>query len=212
MESVYQLKAEDKEKFVNTLSDSFIQNKSPFGLVSDDNRRIICLKSFFTGEFDRLFNQSISIADSPECNSIIMYGEKKILDNIPSSLFQDLKKIFLLKLKGGITFSEISKLNTLWSNYDSFLKTIELKDLDKYYIIEYFGTRTEMQGKGYGSKLMKVILKKADETNKKIYLESEEKNLKLYEHYGFKPIAQSEILEGLNFYAIVRDPIKQNSE
>ena len=69
-----------------------------------------------------------------------------------------------------------------------------------------------MQGKGYGSRLMKAVLKKADENNKKIYIESEERNIKIYEHYGFKVIDKSEVLEGTNFYVLVREPISQNNE
>lgn len=212
MDSIYQLKIEDKEKFVNTLSDSFIHNKSPFGCVTDDNRRLLCLKQFFTAEFDSLFDKTITLADSPDCNSIIMYGEKKELENPESSIFQDIKNLILLKLKCGVTFSELSKFKTLTDNYATLIKKIKLEDLEKYYIIEYFGTKTEMQGKGYGSRLMKAVLKKADENNKKIYIESEERNIKIYEHYGFKVIDKSEVLEGTNFYVLVREPISQNNE
>ena len=127
-------------------------------------------------------------------------------------MFTYIKQFFLLKLRGEITFSEIFKLKTTLDNYSNFLKTIKIDDIENYYMIEYFGTKPEMQGKGVGSKIMRFILSKADKENKKCYLECEEKNRKLYEHYGFKVIAQTEMLEGVNFYALVREPFVQKIE
>ena len=212
MDSIYRIKLEDKEKYINTLSEAFIPNKGPMGPVEDVNRRLVCLKAFFNAEFDRLFNFCIYIADSPECNSILQYGEKKIMDNVGSSLFTYLKDFFFLKLKGEITFSELFKLKAFMGKYSNFIQNIKLNDIDNYYMIEHFGTKPEMQGKGIGSKILRFVLAKADKENKKCYLECEDKNLKLYEHYGFKVIAQAEMYDGVNCYALVREPSFQKIE
>ncbi len=44
------------------------------------------------------------------------------------------------------------------------------------------------QGKGYASKLLNPMLAKLDENNLPCYLESPERNLALYEHFGFKVV------------------------
>jgi predicted GNAT family N-acyltransferase len=45
----------------------------------------------------------------------------------------------------------------------------------------------EMQGKGYGNKLIRPMLAHLDEINWHCYLEAQsESNVSLYEHYGFE--------------------------
>ena len=212
MDAVYQLKKEDKEKFIYTFSNAFVPNKALLGSIEDPKRRLACYNAFFNVEFERFLINSISIADSPECNSIILYGEKQKIDACEASIFTYFKDFLFLKLKGEITFSEIFKLKTYLDNYYNFLQSIKLDDIENYYTIEYFATKPEMQGKGVGSKVMRFILSKADKENKKCYLECEEKNRKLYEHYGFKVIAQTKILEDVNYYALVREPFSQKIE
>ena len=213
MDSIYQLKIEDKEKFINTLSNAFVPNKLPLGIVEDPKRRLECYKAYFNTEFDRFFKDSISISDSQDCNSIILYGEKQTIDNnVGSGMLTYIKQFLLLKLKGEITFSEIFKLKAYMDDYYNFVRSVKLDDVENYYTIEYFATKPEMQGKGIGSKVMRSLLAKIDKENKKCYLECEDKNVKLYEHYGFKVIAQTEMLEGINFYALVREPFGQKIE
>ena len=212
MDSAYHLKIEDKEKFIYTFSNAFVPNKIPLGLVEDEKRRLTCYKSFFYDEFDRFFNDSISIADSPDCNSIILYEKKQKIDSVSNSIFTYFKDILLLKLKGEITFSEIFKLKSYLDDYYNFVQSVKLDDVENYYTIEYFATKPEMQGKGIGSKVMRFLLAKIDKENKKCYLECEEKNRKLYEHYGFKMIKEAEILPGVNYYALIREPAVQKIE
>ena len=49
------------------------------------------------------------------------------------------------------------------------------------------------QGKGYASRLLKPMFAKLDENNLPCYLESPERNLALYEHFGF------EVVEHISF-------------
>ena len=211
MDSIYQLKIEDKEKFIYTFSNAFIPNKLPLGLIEDPKRRLACYNSFFKIEFDRLFNDSISISDGPDCNSIILYGEKQKLDACETSIFTYFKDFLFLKLKGEITFSELFKLKTSMGEYEAFLKNSKIDNSENFYKIEYFGTKPEMQGKGIGSKIMRFILAKADKENKKCILECEEKNRKLYEHYGFKVVFETK-MEDVSYYSLVREPTQQKIE
>ena len=46
------------------------------------------------------------------------------------------------------------------------------------------------QGNGYSSRLLKPMLAKLDENNLPCYLETHERNISLYEHFGFEVIEQ----------------------
>jgi GNAT superfamily N-acetyltransferase len=57
----------------------------------------------------------------------------------------------------------------------------------KHFYLKFIGVDPNIKSKGYGTKLLFPILKKADEDNIPIYLEnSNEKNLKFYQKNGFK--------------------------
>jgi len=51
------------------------------------------------------------------------------------------------------------------------------------------------QGKGYSSRLLKPMLAKLDENNLPCYLETGERNISLYEHFGFEVIEQIDLPE-----------------
>lgn len=51
------------------------------------------------------------------------------------------------------------------------------------------------QGKGYASRLLKPMLAKLDENNLPCYLETAERNLALYEHFGFEVVEHVALLE-----------------
>ena len=54
------------------------------------------------------------------------------------------------------------------------------------------------QGKGYASRLLNPMLAKLDENNLHCYLESPERNLALYEHFGFEVVEHIAIPEDDN--------------
>ena len=63
------------------------------------------------------------------------------------------------------------------------------------------------QGKGYGSKLLRMKLAEVDEQNLPCYLHTEnERNIKLYEHFGFKIVSHAIIPNSeLNSWAMIRN-------
>lgn len=59
------------------------------------------------------------------------------------------------------------------------------------YYLYVLAVRPEQQGKGYSSVLMRHFLNRIDFSKNRIYLEtSNEKNIPIYEHFGFKIIAE----------------------
>lgn len=86
-------------------------------------------------------------------------------------------------------------------------KMVELKVLtsdrnritrDRSYIyLLLLGVRSAEQGKGYGGKLLRALIERADAEGLPIYLETEtEDNVRLYEHFGFD-VVQQITLDGL---------------
>ena len=53
------------------------------------------------------------------------------------------------------------------------------------------GVATELQGQGFGGKLLTALINKCDKSEITLYLETEiEKNVRLYEKYGFNTVKQ----------------------
>lgn len=86
---------------------------------------------------------------------------------------------------------------------------------EEHWYLNELGVDPTFQGKGYGSSLMRYMLKKIDEQGLPVYLETSlEKNVKYYEKFGFK-IMKETLIPGtdVNMWFMLRDnsnAIKQN--
>ena len=77
----------------------------------------------------------------------------------------------------------------------------------KHMYLQMIGVDPHHQGKGYAGKLLKPMLTRLDEEKLPCYLETlDEKNVKLYEHFGFKLIDDS-VIPGtpLTSWAMLRE-------
>jgi ribosomal protein S18 acetylase RimI-like enzyme len=66
----------------------------------------------------------------------------------------------------------------------------------------------DFQGKGYGSKLMRPLFARMDRERMPCYLETHtEKNVSLYQHYGFK-LVEERVIPGsqVKQRAMLREP------
>lgn len=67
---------------------------------------------------------------------------------------------------------------------------------DQHWYLNELGVDPAFQGKGYGSSLMRSMLKKIDEQGLPVYLETSlEKNVRYYEEFGFNLIKEALIPE-----------------
>ncbi|MFX1360010.1 MAG: GNAT family N-acetyltransferase [Promethearchaeota archaeon] len=81
-------------------------------------------------------------------------------------------------------------------------------DIGPYIYLFIVGVSQEFQGKGYGGKLLRALVEKADIESKPMYLETQtEKNVSLYEKYGFYVYKKKDLGEPMNlpFWFMVRD-------
>jgi len=81
-------------------------------------------------------------------------------------------------------------------------------NLDPYIYLFIIGVSQEFQGKGFGGKLLRAIVEKAEIERKPMYLETQnEKNVSLYEKYGFHVVKKIDLPDPLNLpmFLMVRD-------
>jgi len=71
-----------------------------------------------------------------------------------------------------------------------------------------FGVATELQGKGFGRKLMDAAIEKSEREGLHLYLETEtEENVKMYEHFGFRLLKMINLpIVDLPMWEMVREP------
>jgi ribosomal protein S18 acetylase RimI-like enzyme len=66
----------------------------------------------------------------------------------------------------------------------------------KHWFLQAIGIAPKFQGKGYASKLLRPMLNRLDKEHLPCYIETiSEKNVSLYQHFGFKTVDKSNIPE-----------------
>ena len=77
----------------------------------------------------------------------------------------------------------------------------------RHWFLQAIGVSPQYQGKGYASKLLRPMLLRIDKEGLPCYLETlEEQNVRLYEHFGFKVIEESNVPNtNLTNWAMLRD-------
>ena len=105
----------------------------------------------------------------------------KILRSVPIS------KIFGFGRHGG------SKLK----HFNEYIDAIHQRQTQfNHWFLQAIGIAPKFQGKGYASKLIKPMLSKIDNEHLPCYLETiSEKNVSIYEHFGFETIDKSTVPE-----------------
>ena len=91
---------------------------------------------------------------------------------------------------------EAKKMEVLNSAVEEAKKSL---NLGSHIHLLMMGVSQEFQGKGFGGKLLRALIEKAEAENKSIYLETQkENNVKLYEKYGFSVKKKIILPEPLN--------------
>ncbi len=74
--------------------------------------------------------------------------------------------------------------------------------------LAFIGVESELQGRGYASTLLKPILARIDEERLPCYMETHnQKNVPLYEHYGFAVVEEGTIPGTVTgHWAMLRQP------
>lgn len=169
------------------LVDSFQENKSVLDLVKQDAKKkerlaLLIDYSIFMGEnFGKIY-----LNNSKNACAIIINSEKKKITL--TSIWWNIKLIFsVIGLSNVI--GVLKRTSLIAKFYPSH----------PYVYLWYIGVKTNQQGKGFGSELLKEII--AENKNKSIYLESSSlRNFPFYEKYGFKKITNFRRLVGYDLH------------
>jgi ribosomal protein S18 acetylase RimI-like enzyme len=100
---------------------------------------------------------------------------------------------------------EAKKMEVLTNAVEEAKKSL---NLDPYIHLLIMGVSQEFQGKGFGRKLLRALIEKAETEKKSIYLETQnEENVHFYEKYGFSVKKKIMLPEPLNLpmWLMLRD-------
>jgi len=77
-----------------------------------------------------------------------------------------------------------------------------------YLYLIIVGVATDLQGKGFGRKLIGAAIEKSEREGLQLYLETEtEENVKMYEHFGFRLLKRITLpIVDLPMWEMVRKP------
>jgi len=101
--------------------------------------------------------------------------------------------------------NEAKKMEVLSSAVEEAKKSL---NLSSYIHLLMMGVSQEFQGKGFGGKLLRALIEKAETEKKSVYLETQkEDNVNFYGKYGFSVKKKIILLEPLNLpmWLMVRD-------
>ncbi|HEY94999.1 MAG TPA: GNAT family N-acetyltransferase [Dehalococcoidia bacterium] len=125
-------------------------------------------------------------------------------ERYPKSMMDSIRSI-PLSISYGLFRHGVYKMKAVGDHIDSVKERLAPA---RHMFLQTLGVDPNHQGKGYAGKLLKPMLARLDEEKIPCYLETlDEKNVRLYEHFGFKPLDES-VIPGtpLKSWAMLREP------
>ncbi len=192
---LYKIKKKDIKKAANVLANAFyddpIYNKMDIG------------------EDKRLLISELMIKFSFRYGNVVSTSEK--LEDVMAITPHDKDMTFLRIIRSGAFFvsMKLVSLQKMMGAVEKAMKEAKRKlNIDSYIYLFTIGVSREFQGKGFGGKLLRAIVEKAEIERKPMYLETQnEKNVSLYEKYGFHVVKKIDLPDPLNLpmWLMVRD-------
>ena len=109
-------------------------------------------------------------------------------NNYPVTFWKMLRSVPLLKILGLGRYGG-SKMK----GFNDYIDRVHKRQAPfKHWFLQAIGVAPRFQGKGYASKLLRPMLSKIDKEHLPCYLETiDEKNVSIYERFGFKIVDKS---------------------
>ncbi|RTL60088.1 MAG: N-acetyltransferase [Sphingobacteriales bacterium] len=182
----------DKNRVVDILSKSFIDNKSVNYIIRQDTKKEQHIRALMAYSFDicHLFGTVFLTDDKMGCALILLPDKKKTtLTSILMDIKLAISAIGLLNIKRAMT-------------RESAIKKIHPNGL--LYYLWFIGVDPEQQGKGIGSELLNKIIEEGISQKRTICLETSTlKNIPWYEKHGFKIYKEMEF--GYTLFCMKRE-------
>lgn len=185
---LYRVEKKDIEKLQALLSDCFHQDPLYLQLIPQTEMRRKLLPELFRCDLDELFESCEIYADSPDLNGIIVVSDET--ERYDPLRFYAAEIFYLLKTYLTLIRDDPS-MKTFWNfvKGKDYLNSCWTDGIgtDLRLHIVYFAVRPSMHGKGVASKLMRAVIDYARRYRLAVSLETHnEKNVGMYEHYGFQ--------------------------
>ena len=192
---LYKIKKKDIKKAANVLANAFYDDPIYNKMDMDEDKR--CVISELMIRYSFRYGNVVSTSEN--------------LEGVMAITPHDKPMTFLRIIRSG-AFLISMKLASLRKMMGAVEKAMEEEkknlNIDPYIYLFTIGVSQEFQGKGFGGKLLRAVIEKADTERKPMYLETQnEKNVSLYEKYGFYVVKKIDLPDPLNLpmFLMVRD-------
>jgi len=192
---LHKIRKKDLKNTVNVLTNAFSED-SMWKKVFDDEEKNRVLTEVMV-RFCMKYGNVLSTSDNLEGIMAIAPHDKEM-----TILRVILSGSFFLSLK---ISKEAKKMEILSKAVEEAKKSL---NLDQYIHLLIMGVSQEFQGKGFGRKLLRALIEKAQTEKKSIYLETQkEDNINFYKKFGFVVKKKIILPEPLNLpmWLMVRD-------
>lgn len=205
-DQLYRVEKQDVEKLSSLLTECFQQDPLYLQLIPQADKRKKLLPELFSCDLDELFENCEIYADSPDLNGVIIVSD----ETEPYNPLKYYAVELYYALKSGMyLIRDDHSLRTFWNfiRGKDYLNSVWTNNLhtDRRMHIVYFAVRPAMRGRGVATKLMHAVQQYADQRKLMVSLETHnEKNVRMYEHYGFRLFEVVQKHFALKQYCMVR--------
>lgn len=192
---LYKIQKKDLKNAVNVLTNAFSEDSMWKEVFDDEDKNRVLTEVMV--RFCMKYGNVLSTSDNLEGVIAIAPHDKDM-----TALRVIRSGAFFLSMK---IRSEAKKMQVLSRAVEEAKKSL---NLGPYIHLLIMGVSQEFQGKGFGGKLLRAVIEKAETERKPIYLETQkEENINFYEKYGFSVKKKIILPEPLNLpmWLMVRD-------
>jgi len=190
----------DIEAGAIALASAFKNDPVTVYIVPDENERNEFLPYFFQSMLIYGIRYGEAYATSENFEGVIIWLPGSAASMSIWKLFRSKAYSLIFKKASGVVKDRML-------HYYDFVKDLHRQHADfPHRFLLFVGVQTEYQGKGYAGRLITPMLNRSDAEQLPIFLETQnEKNVGLYEHYGFRVVEKTKIPKtGLTYWAMLR--------
>lgn len=205
--TLYQVTKNDFSRLEKLLTRCFADDPLYKTLIPDEQMRRDLLPKLFDCDLTEFFETCEIYADSPDLNSLLVVSDEAEDYNIFKYYMSELHA--LLKTDTYLILEDpsmkIFRNFMLGKDYLNSRWTDQLHQKNRLHII-YLAVDPQMQHHGMADRLLTEVIAYAQKHRMMISLETHnEKNVGMYEHFGFKVFGVLERHFGLKQYCLIRE-------
>ena len=200
-------KEEDLEKLKDLLTVCFENDPLYRQLIPDENTRKRLLPELFACDLSEFYEICEIYADGPDLNGVVIVSDEAEPYNVFKYYLTETQAALRTE---GYLIKEDPSMKTFWNfimgrDYLNSKWTDQLHQDNRIHII-YLAVNPKVQHQGIAGKMMEEVIRYANTHHMMISLETHnEKNLAMYEHFGFKLFGIVKKHFELKQYCLIRE-------